>query len=111
MRKWPSREVSSDDRTRGICVRLKRVTIADDLVRMSNYSHAVTVPLRNIESVTEIRWLNIHPVTIHFYRPTDFGSTVVFMPTFRLISWFSHPVVEELRRATARARGMAVALS
>jgi hypothetical protein len=87
------------------CVRLKRVVMDDTSLRVSNYREEIQVPLQDIERVTELRWVNIHPVTIHLVRPTDFGDRIVFMPTFRIFSWAAHPVVAELRSAAARARG------
>jgi hypothetical protein len=89
------------------CVRLKRVALDDKVLFISNYAKEVPVPLRDIEDVTENRWLNTHPVTIHFHRDTEFGSSIVFMPKVRWFAFFSpHPVVAELHAAAARARGM-----
>jgi hypothetical protein len=86
------------------CIRLKRVSVDESSLVISNYLENVVVPLREIEEVTENRWINIHPVTLHFRHETAFGRSVVFMPTVR---WFgflsSHPVVEELRTAAALA--------
>ena len=72
---------------------------------VSNFMKEVVVPLREVDRITENRWVNIHPVTIHFRRDRGFGSRIVFMPTHR---WFgfssSHPIVAELRRAVDRVR-------
>ena len=89
-------------------IRLKRVAMDDKALYISNYRQEIVVPLRDVEEVTENRWVNIHPVTIHFYRDTGFGSSIVFMPKTRLFAFFSaHPVVAEIRAAAARARGAA----
>jgi hypothetical protein len=57
------------------------------------------VPINFIESVTENRWINVHPVTVHFRGDTEFGRTITFMPKSRLMFfWSSHPVVGELKR-------------
>lgn len=80
------------------CVRLKRVQLDGSTLLISNYRTTIVVPLRDVESVTENRWINTHPVTLHLRRPTDFGSDIMFMPTVRLFGfWSSHPVVGELR--------------
>jgi len=90
------------------CVRLKRVELDDAALYISNYQKVIVVPLRDIQDVTENRWINSHPVTIHFHRDTDFGASIVFMPTVRWFAFFSsHPIVAELRTAAARARGAA----
>lgn len=54
-------------------------------------------PVAQIERVSENRLININPVTIHFRRPTEFGSSVTFMPRSRMLGLLSpHPVVGEL---------------
>jgi len=83
------------------CMRLKRVVVDGNTLMISNYFSTIAVPLADVEDVRENRWLNINPVTLFFRRPTDFGSSVVFMPKVR---WFgglfsSHPVVDEIRTA------------
>jgi hypothetical protein len=89
-------------------IRLKRVAIDDKALYVSNYRREIVVPLRDIEEVTEIRWINIHPVTIHFFRGTEFGNNIVFMPKVRWLAFCSsHPIVAEIRSAAARARGAA----
>lgn len=88
------------------CVRLKRVAVDAQTLYISNYQQEIVVPLRDVEDVTENRWINIHPVTIHFYRDTEFGTSIVFMPKVRWFAFFSsHPIVAELRAAAARSRG------
>jgi hypothetical protein len=86
------------------CVRLKRVTLRDGNLLISNFRTTVVVPIADIERVTENRWINIHPVTLHFFRETEFGKQVVFMPKIRFCGFLSsHPVVQELREAAARS--------
>jgi hypothetical protein len=79
------------------CARLKKVRTDGSAIYVSNYLKEVRIPLEAIRSVTENRWINIHPVTIHFRYVTPFGNRIVFMPTVRFFSWRSHPVVSELR--------------
>ena len=87
-------------------VRLKRVRMDARALHISNYSTEIVVPLANVAEVTENRWLNTHPVTIRFHSDTEFGSQVTFMPKIRWFAfWSSHPVVEEIRVAVARATG------
>ena len=85
------------------CIRLKRVALDGDSLLVSNYLREVRIPLGEIEDVTENRWVNIHPVTIHFRHETEFGNSVVFMPRARFFGFLSaHPVVEELLTAARR---------
>jgi hypothetical protein len=88
------------------CIRLKRVAVDAQTLYISNYQQEIVVPLRDVEDVTENRWINIHPVTIRFHRDTEFGTSIVFMPKVRWFAFFSsHPIVAELRAAAARSRG------
>jgi hypothetical protein len=88
------------------CIRLKRVRMDDHALYISNYAKEIVVPLANVAEVTENRWINIHPVTVVFHAETEFGSRIVFMPKVRWFAfWSSHPVVDDIRRAVARATG------
>ncbi len=79
------------------CARLKRVRIDDDNLYISNFRGEMSVPLSAIADVTENRWINNHPVTIHFRKDMGFGRSIIFMPTYRFLGfWSSHPVVAEL---------------
>jgi hypothetical protein len=75
----------------------KKVRTDGSAIYVSNYLNEVRIPFDAVRDVTENRWINIHPVTIHFRHSTPFGNRIVFMPTFRFFNWRSHPVVSELR--------------
>ncbi len=80
------------------CVRLKRVRLDGSTLLVSDYRREIRIPLRDVEAVTELRWVNIHPVTLHLRRPSDFGERIVFMPPTRwFMGWLPHPLVQELR--------------
>lgn len=88
------------------CIRLKRVALDEQALYISNYHTEIVVPLRDIDDITENRWINIHSITIHFHRDTEFGPRIEFMPKVRWFVFFSsHPIVAELRAAAARSRG------
>lgn len=87
------------------CARLKRVQLDGGTLLISDYRTTIRVPAGDIEEVTENRWISMHPVTLHFRRPTEFGNEVVFMPKVRPFGFVSsHPVVAELH-ALAQGRG------
>ncbi len=93
---------------RWVCFSLKRVRMDERSLYVSNYRDEHVVPLADVALVTENRWINVHPVTIHLHRETEFGSSIVFMPKVRMFAfWSSHPVVAEIRAAVARATGQA----
>jgi len=82
------------------CMRLKKVSIDDTYLYVSNYFNEIPIPLSNIADVTENVWVNIHPVTIHLNFSSEFGDQIVFMPKTRVFGFMSsHPVVAELRQA------------
>jgi hypothetical protein len=81
------------------CVPLKRLRTDGRNLYVSNYLKEIAIPVNLIDRVTENRWINIHPVTIHFRGDTEFGSRIVFMPKSRFaFSWTPHPVVGEIER-------------
>jgi len=87
------------------CVGLKRVRVDTRFLYISNYLREIAVPLSTVSDVTEIRWINIHPVTVHFRSATEFGRRVTFMPTVRVFGlWSSHPVVAELKQLAGLRR-------
>jgi hypothetical protein len=84
------------------CARLKRVRVDGQALYISNFLKEISVPLGMIVDVTENTWVNIHPVTVHFRAPTEFGSKITFMPPARFLAMFSSdPVVAELKRLAA----------
>ena len=67
------------------CVRLKRVYMDSRYLYVSNYFEEFHIPLSLVDHVTEFRWDNTHPVTIHFTRSTEVGMKVTFMPKMRAL--------------------------
>lgn len=91
---------------RWLCMPLKVVRMDDTALYVSNYLEEITIPLQNISAVTEVQWIKIHPVTIHFHAPTDFGLRIKFMPKARWFDiWATHPVVAQITTAAAHAAG------
>jgi hypothetical protein len=81
------------------CVRLKRVSIDDQFLYVSNYSNEIAIPFSDIGDVTQNRWMNNQQVSIHFKVPTEFGDAIVFMPRFRFFAFAgTHPVVDRLKQ-------------
>lgn len=88
-----------------LCGTLKKVSLGDGVIVVSNYRKEIRIPAGEILDVTENPWINIRPVTIRLRRTTEFGDTVVFMPKTQLgWPWREHAVLEELRKA-ARGEG------
>jgi hypothetical protein len=86
-------------------IRMKWVSVDSHYLYVSNYLKEISIPLSEICNVTENRWLNSHPVTIHLRSSSDFGDKIVFMPKVRFFGFYSsHPVVRELK-GLASSRG------
>ena len=86
--------------------RLKQVEIDGEMLYVSNYLVEDAIGLAEIEKVTQRRGPNVEPVYVTFSRETDFGTRILFAPPglFNWRFWREHPVVDELRRASERAR-------
>jgi hypothetical protein len=80
------------------CAGLKRVRIDGTQLYVSNYLEEISIPFSNVVKVTEDRWTNIHPGTIHLKNATEFGDRITFMPKSRFFGWTTHPVVHELKK-------------
>ena len=81
------------------CVRLKRVSIDEQFLYVSNYSDEIAIPFSDIGDVTQNLSMNNQQVTIHFKVPTEFGGAIVFMPRFRFFPFAGpHPVVDRLKQ-------------
>ena len=81
-----------------LCFPLKTVEIAGDDLAISNFFKTIKVPLSRISDVTECRWINSHPVWVHFKETTEFGTKIMFMPGGRVWPFTAHPIVRELKR-------------
>ncbi len=86
--------------------RFKRVALDDDTIYLSDFLQQAKLPLREILSVRENRWIKAHTVTIEFAGATPWGHYVRFMPKVRFLvpGWISHPVVADLRERVSWAR-------
>ena len=86
-----------------LAIRLKRVRLDARNLYVSKGLREIAVPLEEISQVTEIRWINAHPITIHFKNATACGTNIMFMPTRRLALWSAHPIVAELKQLAGLA--------
>src|ERR1700733_3829986 len=82
-----------------LCAPLKRLRTDGRNLYVSNYRKEITVPVNLIDHVTENRWINIRPVTVHLRGDTELGGKIVFIPKSCFIfPWTPHPVVGEIER-------------
>jgi hypothetical protein len=81
------------------CFPLKQVNLTATGFRVSNYFSESVVPFQMVERITQNRWLNVRPITLHLRRPSDFGDRITFLPagTRRFAFWREDELVAELR--------------
>ena len=86
------------------CAGLKRVRSDSQQLYVSNYLREILIPFYEITDVTQNRWINIKPVTIHLRNATMFGSKITFMPKRDLSFWRKSPAVSELKQLAGLPR-------
>ena len=88
-----------------VAVPLKRVILDGDALLVSNYLRTVRVPLASVARVTQNRWINVRPVTVHLREPSPFGARFTFMPPRPrwVVAWREDAVVHDLRARVAAA--------
>lgn len=88
--------------------RLRRVLADDRVLYVSNHWSEISIPLTEVSDVTDDRfflfYLSPATVTIQLRHPSRFGSTIVFIPRFRLYWRGLHPVARELKELAEHAR-------
>ncbi|GEM_PF-915233 len=83
---------------------LKEVKMDERVLEVSNYWRRATIPLADVDSVTQDSWNDL--VTVTLREPCTFGRSIRFMPSKRFVTHFEpHPVVEEILAAARVARG------
>lgn len=87
--------------------RLKKVSIDDQYLYVSNYRKEIQIPLSGIERVKETFLTDPKHIMIFLRSPSEFGSKIVFTPQTRFLGqWRRHPVVKELREIIGRYSGV-----
>ena len=87
-----------------LCMRLKKVTLKENDLVISNFRKVVGVPLQDVERVSGSVLIHPELVWLHFRRPNGFGSKVVFMGKARFSFGLSvHPIVRELQAVIGKA--------
>jgi hypothetical protein len=90
---------------RWFSVRLKVVSLRGEQIVVSDYRSEETIPLRQIEEVTETRLWNPKLIKLRLNRPGRWGDEIVFIAPIRFQFIFSdHPLVKELRHMIQTTR-------
>lgn len=85
---------------------LKSVRLTDQGLRVSNYRREIAIPFGAIERVSQSRWINVRPVTVHLRHDSPFGRRVTFIPAGRrrFAFWREDEIVDELRHRAGLVR-------
>jgi hypothetical protein len=70
------------------CAPLKRVRLRDGRLLVSNFRSEVEIAPQNIARVTQNKWVNVRPITIHLRAPGVFGKRITFIPPSHVIVAF-----------------------
>ncbi|MGB9178761.1 MAG: hypothetical protein WCB68_05880 [Pyrinomonadaceae bacterium] len=84
--------------------RLRRVSIDNEYLYVTNFLKGIFIPLSEIEAVTGGKWYQSPFLTIHLRHPTEFGKKIVFMPGRGKPLFARHPIADELRKLGEEAR-------
>jgi hypothetical protein len=77
---------------------LKHVEVDDSNIYISNYFKTISIPLSDIENVSDVLLLTVRRVTVEFKHESAFGYSIHFAPKYILgAPYEEHPVVTELK--------------
>lgn len=89
-----------------LCIKLKRVRLANTDLHLSNFHSEIVVPLIELEGISYCWWSNPRRVTLTFSTENKFGRRITFMPQRNprpfTLPWKPHPIVVELRELVRR---------
>jgi len=77
---------------------LEHVWLSGDEVVVMRGGREHLVPLTDVREITETRWSRVKTVAIKLRPGHPVGDQILFVPTFTLLPFLSHPVVKDLYR-------------
>lgn len=85
--------------------KLKVVALRGEQIVVSDYRSEETIPLRQIEEVTETRIWNPKLIKLRLTRPGRWGEEIVFIAPIRFqFIFLNHPLVKELHHMIKTAQ-------
>jgi hypothetical protein len=82
-------------------VRLKTITIENDELIIRNFTKVIRVPVRQINRITESRFMRPKTISLTILPSCEFGEKITFIPkakmerTFKVLT--EHPIAKRLR--------------
>lgn len=84
--------------------RLRRVSLQDGMLIVSNYFREVSVPVADISKVKQSYMSNPPTINIHLDHPTELGQRILFVPAGSGGCFSEHSITTELKEIVARTR-------
>lgn len=80
-------------------IKLKSVFMNDKSLIVKDYSKKIAIPYIKVMEVRDIHYINQRIIKLHIHPECDFGSTIIFIPTFKIFNPINqHPIVAELNQ-------------
>ena len=80
---------------------LKKLTLDDGFLYVSNYRKEIIIPLSNID---KILWFgDVRPTMIYLKTPSEYGKKINFQPKISVSYNELNPIVEELKELTKQS--------
>jgi len=77
---------------------IKKVSIDQQFLYVSNFKEEITIPLTQIDSVKENIWVLPRKITVRLNKSSSFGEKFVFLGYHQSFLFFkTHPAIEEIR--------------
>lgn len=84
---------------------VKKVSIANSCLVISNCFSEFTVPLTQVENISKLKLTNIPIIKIRFNEKNQFGMSIFFVPRMTFSSYLKkHPIVMEIEEAVIKAK-------
>ena len=81
---------------------IKKVSIDDEFLIVSNFKKEVGIPLSQIRSIEENVWILPRKITIRLSESSVFGEKITFLGYHQPFLFFKpHPALEEIRTKVA----------
>jgi hypothetical protein len=79
--------------------RIKKVEVDYNFLYISDYRHAIQIPLTAVQDISNSKWIRFNTIWIKFKHPTRFGEEIVFIPDDISDRYTGEPppLVDELR--------------
>ncbi len=87
------------------CIHLKKVSLTNTHLVVSNYRQTIQIPLSEMENVGQFLWINPPLITIHLKSPSKFGKKIEFVAYTRYWNYLTNHPTYLLLKQLAEKQG------